>query len=1257
MMADYYRIHSTDHSVALCRELYSFKQRGWMCDVVIEVEDGEMRAHKIVLSASSPFFRNFLSQVPLSSEMTKVLLKGVYMEQLVKIMEYMYAGTFDVNTTAIETTLQICELLRLKFLVEKLKEISKDCSETILSKGTQKLSTISKALNPNENQLTPTNSYCRKPIIAQIKIPGELENGQLCTSSTAVINTDIATIQPVSVSVTTQPRKSPSLKNVITLQTNMNSTSIQKDINCSATKFIKGVDNNFCNDSGLLTLATTADMSRIGTVTPPAGPSGNYGNQVCFATTASVFQPYSYKKMKSLNPQCRTHNKTATVNVRTFMKSFQNIVSISYTNNHDSIKIEGIKNRSITEDGRQTVPVLDNGRSSIRRISEASTQTPYNTDCMESFHENGSQQTIQNSFSNEKHVVKNISDTHAENARKSLDYKISETQKCDNFKNVAGPLADPKIKEVKVKQEGHGLEDPNDDNAFEVLSSDADSFEENYAMSDQSPMAGFASSSKKRKTGSPRKLSVDEHKNVRGIGSFMKDSSMRKDILSGNCRLDRRQEIMARRKIMELKKNLNTSEKRIKTEPVISLRRSLRLTIKQCEFSKNGSDAGLHKNQCCLQYPVKVEHGSNENAERGSSSPSSNVSSAFSSVDSGISFSRSHMEFSPEAKKVHSIDKEQYFVDSVIEIAAKDNLGDKKVNFNETDAGVPPKSYIILKKKSEKRTKSSSKLAENNQKKIKSEELPSKLHSEVSSRLVNEEIKRKEDSDIFAKEDNGNSFQGYKCCVCSSVFRVKVYRASHEHTKHGLPYDPTECEIFRCDFEKCEYETVDKHRFIKHKQFSHSDERPHICEDCGKQFKSLTNLRSHQQTHSHVENASTQHTCPHCEHKFKREQYLKEHIKNVHNKERKELCHLCSRAFAKRLDYHKHMFKVHMVPMPDKYKIYHCDECDFTAFSSYHVTVHKASHKESRDHQCPKCSKTFKSVNAVKRHLTYHDTPSFVCEHENCNYAAFSKSTLLSHIKLKHTQKGMKPFECQFCSYKCVIKGNMVKHIRLVHDLDVVTKYTLKDKEKYKDMQPGTLITKSGKCFDPIVDEVPRKKLECCKPFISVGSNSQLSHGNKRPILSQMESQTVLRRVMKAASNFEQLNMEQLENIGFQVPTDATANIQEPFPSGSQNSTGLHLITSQDLQYHNENQSTIQAEAFLDENAIAAEDLIVSQEETIQTTSNSPQKRVIVIKSNPRDSFLETADLIQAAIGQGDETSRSLGILTALLAAGQQTVD
>ncbi|KAL3857221.1 hypothetical protein ACJMK2_011913 [Sinanodonta woodiana] len=1249
MMADYYRIHSTDHPVTLCRELYSFKQRGWMCDVVIEVEDGEMRAHKIVLSASSPFFRNFLSQVPLSSEMTKVVLKGVYMEELVKIVEYMYVGTFDVNTTAIEATLQICELLYLKFVVEKLKEISKNCSETILSKETQKLSTISRSLNLNENQLVPTNSYCRKPIIAQLKIPSELEIGQHCTSSTAVINTSIATTRPVSTGVTTHPRKSPSLKNVITLQTNGNSSSTQKDTNCSAANVLKGVDNDFCNDSGLLTLAKTADMSRIGNITPPAGTSGNYGNQVCFATTASVFQPYSYYKMKSLNSQCRTHNKTATINVRTFMKSFKNIVSGSYTSKNDSIKIEGIKNRFITEDVRQTVPVLDSERNSTRRVSEASTQTPYNTECMESFHENGSQQTVQNSLCHEKHAVKNISDAHAENARKSLDDKISETQEY-NFKIVARPK-DPKIKEVTVKQESHCLEDPNDGNA----SFDDNSFEENYTMFDQSPVVECVSSSKKRKTGSPRKLSVDEHVNVRRIGSFMKD--MRKNI-SGNYRLDRskNQQIMTRRKMMELKKNLNISEKKVKTEPVISVRRSLRLTIKQCEFNKNGSDAGLHKNQCCIRYPVKIEHGCNENVERRSSSPSSNVSSAVSSVDSGISFSRSDMEFLPEAKKIHSIDKE-CSVDGMIEIAAKDNLGDKKVNLNETSAGVPPKSYIILKKKSEKRTRSSSKQAEIYRKKIKCEESASKLLSEVSCRSVNKEIKKKEDSNIFTKEDNGNSSQGYKCRVCSSVFRVKVYRASHEHTKHGLPYDPTECEIFKCDFEKCDYETVDKHRFVKHKQFSHSQERPHICEDCGKQFKSMTNLRSHQLTHIHVQDANTQHTCPHCEHRFKREQYLKEHVKNVHNKERKELCHLCSRAFAKRLDYHKHMFKVHLVPMPDKYKIYHCDECDFTAFSSYHVTVHKASHKESRDHQCPKCSKTFKSVNAVKRHMTYHDTPSFVCEHENCNYAAFSRSTLLSHIKLKHTQKGVKPFDCQFCSYQCVIKGNMVKHIRLVHDLDVVTKYTLKDKEKYKDMQPGTLITKSGKCFDPSVDKVPRKKSECCKPVISVENTCEMSHGNRRSIMSQMESQIVSRQILKAASDFEQLNMEQFANIGFQVPEDAAVNIQELLTSGSQNSTGMHPVPSQALQYHTENQSTIQAETFLDENAIAAEDLIVSQEETIQTTSNSPQKRVIVIKSNPGDSFLETADLIQAAIGQGDETSRSLGILTALLAAGQQAVD
>ena len=64
-------------------------------DVTLVSEDGEtIEAHKVILSASSPFFMNILKQSKHSNSL--IYLKGFKAKEVHTLMDFMYNGVADV---------------------------------------------------------------------------------------------------------------------------------------------------------------------------------------------------------------------------------------------------------------------------------------------------------------------------------------------------------------------------------------------------------------------------------------------------------------------------------------------------------------------------------------------------------------------------------------------------------------------------------------------------------------------------------------------------------------------------------------------------------------------------------------------------------------------------------------------------------------------------------------------------------------------------------------------------------------------------------------------------------------------------------------------------------------------------------------------------------------------------------------------------------------------------------------------------------
>ena len=74
-----------------------FQDKGYFFDVTLACEDKEVKAHKLILSACSPFFKRLLLQKHVASNLHPVIyLRGVKADQLDAVLAFIYQGEVSI---------------------------------------------------------------------------------------------------------------------------------------------------------------------------------------------------------------------------------------------------------------------------------------------------------------------------------------------------------------------------------------------------------------------------------------------------------------------------------------------------------------------------------------------------------------------------------------------------------------------------------------------------------------------------------------------------------------------------------------------------------------------------------------------------------------------------------------------------------------------------------------------------------------------------------------------------------------------------------------------------------------------------------------------------------------------------------------------------------------------------------------------------------------------------------------------------------
>ncbi|XP_049297236.1 transcription factor grauzone-like [Anopheles funestus] len=226
-----------------------------------------------------------------------------------------------------------------------------------------------------------------------------------------------------------------------------------------------------------------------------------------------------------------------------------------------------------------------------------------------------------------------------------------------------------------------------------------------------------------------------------------------------------------------------------------------------------------------------------------------------------------------------------------------------------------------------------------------------------------------------------------RCDICNKSFSSRSYLLVHKSRKHGQaedrPYKCTQCH------QSYAMECHLKAHIVSHVRVN--------CTICGKELASALSLRTHMiNMHAKREN----HICDSCGREFRSRQAFERHVKLHKGLEVSEQvqCEMCLKWLNSKRALKMHVKLIHM----EAGQTFQCDICAQRCPNSRALASHKQRvHVEER-FKCEECGKLFKRQLYLKEHVAALHTrkPLYSCE--VCGATFNSNANKYSHRKNKH---------------------------------------------------------------------------------------------------------------------------------------------------------------------------------------------------------------------------------------------------------------
>ncbi|XP_036389531.1 zinc finger protein 341 isoform X1 [Megalops cyprinoides] len=259
----------------------------------------------------------------------------------------------------------------------------------------------------------------------------------------------------------------------------------------------------------------------------------------------------------------------------------------------------------------------------------------------------------------------------------------------------------------------------------------------------------------------------------------------------------------------------------------------------------------------------------------------------------------------------------------------------------------------------------------------------------------------------------------YQCQFCAEKFSTYFQLKSHM-TQHK------DEQVYKCVLKSCSLTFQKLDLFLEHIR-THQEQLTYRCHLCSKVFPSLFELGVHQYSHSFCPQQSprkepTFYRCMKCQSRYSTQEALEQHLQTAsHNFP----CPHCQKVFPCERYFRRHL-PTHGIG--GKFK---CQICKKFFKTEHYLKLHTRIHSGEKPYKCSVCDATFNRKDKVKRHMLIHEPfKKYKCPfktHVGCTKEFNRPDKLKAHI-LSHS--GIKPYKCQYCYKAFSRRAHMLEHQR-----------------------------------------------------------------------------------------------------------------------------------------------------------------------------------------------------------------------------------
>ncbi|XP_008944385.1 PREDICTED: zinc finger protein 184-like [Merops nubicus] len=296
----------------------------------------------------------------------------------------------------------------------------------------------------------------------------------------------------------------------------------------------------------------------------------------------------------------------------------------------------------------------------------------------------------------------------------------------------------------------------------------------------------------------------------------------------------------------------------------------------------------------------------------------------------------------------------------------------------------------------------------------------------------------KMDTVIYKEEPLFNSKASH-----SQVQDDDVYHRFVENFQSEWPSNLSVSKTYNC--QHCSYATAVHSDFKLHLSI-HTDERPFVCKECNKTFKTSNHLQKHSLIH-----VKSGYEFGHC-------LYVGSHLENLelHREMHVSMCPKRDLGFSESSNSFHSLFGSEVCGVQpgvqrggeddllarSQPQFYQCAECEYATYVLSNLELHVRTHTGEKPYSCSVCQKKFRTSSHLRRHqVTHFNTEHLKCR--SCDYSTNKWLSLKQHLA-SHSCGGtsstaafyeqhplpVRTYTCEECGYCTAHNGNLKPHLR-----------------------------------------------------------------------------------------------------------------------------------------------------------------------------------------------------------------------------------